>query len=246
MACKHEFDAQSFCRKCGIGCEHASFSHDLPAVTRRALPVSSKYQIHDREYNARAATSNILQLLGLESMVQEVMLRVSTHKFRCRHSMHDKILLIVLHISRTNGTPVLVCDLHKLFSRSRTCFLKSMMNEFGCHRPSHMYSRNIFDRFVVHFRSLGAKVDIDTAYASFLQLALEHPSTPVEIVVAVAILGDQQSIYDRSFLQQHFPCQALELFAKKAVQTAVKASAAKGAKVSLTTVFKEIKTLYKR
>lgn len=181
------------------------------------LPRGCKYRIRNTEMVVRLQVLEILQLFGMEGLLEQAMDIVLKHRFMSRHALKAKICLVSLYLARSNGVPLLIGDVRKVCPRDRRFFLKACSSEFGYQRVCSKYRNNVLHRFFSYIKPLGTRLQLCEARHCLDTLVKLHATTPLEILSAAAVmdLNIPQGIQAVQCLQEHFSQSVLKTFVEK-------------------------------
>lgn len=203
-----------------------------------------KYRIRSVETRIRTAAANILRILNLGDMQEDVVKYILDNKFTGRLSLDNKVCVVVFHICKVRGIPIVASDIDRVFSKTRSALLKIMMHQFKCHMPNKAYYPNVFQRFSTYLNSIGAETPNTQAYARFTKVLEMYPHSPLELVAVSTILENQnyEEIYNRSNLDGFFALPVLRCFIRKLeAPSRTKSSGTKRKKSFFRRIFTEIR-----
>eukprot|EP00866_Antonospora_locustae_P002098 jgi/Antlo1/2098/348 len=209
------------------------------------LSRNCKYRIRNTEMATRLQVFRVLQLFGMEGLLEQAMDIVLNHRFVSRHALDAKACLVSLYLARGNGIPLLIGDVRKIFSRDRKFFIKAYSNEFGYQRVSSEYRNNVLHRFFSYLKPLGTKSQLYEARCCLDTLVELHVATPLEILTVAAVTGlnISQCVQAAQHLHEHFSINALRCFAERAAgkktRRPKKTNICKG--ITLCSIFKRIR-----
>lgn len=209
------------------------------------LPRACKYRIRNTEMVVRLQVFRILQLFGMEGLLERAMDIVLKHRFSSRHALKAKTCIVSLYLARSSGVPLLIGDVCKICPRDRRFFLRACSSEFGYQRVSREYRNNVLLRFFSYLKPLGTRSELNEARRCLDTLVELHAATPLEILAAAAVIGLNipQCIQAAQSLHEHLSQSALRSFVEKAAGKKARRQrdTSKSGSITLCRIFKRIR-----
>lgn len=209
------------------------------------LPRGCKYRIRNTEVVVRLQVFRILQLFGMEGLLEQAMDVVLKHRFTSRHALEAKTCIISLYLARSSGVPLLIGDVRKICPKDRRFFLRACSSEFGYQRVSSEYRNNVLHRFFSYLKPFGTRSELHEARRCLDTLVELHAATPLEILAAAAVMGLNipQCIQAAQCLHEHLSQSALRCFVEKAAGKKVRRQRdiSTGRDITLCRIFKRIR-----
>lgn len=156
--CEHPDKEDSVCISCGMCFETQTYEDSWARSSSTFTPRPyMRYSIADTSRSFDAAIGKILVPLGLECYKTQIKSILGEKKFKSRLNKEDKIIVTLLHILKQHSFPILLSDLLKYSSISKSKILKAHRDTFGFLQRSEDYLRRTYERTLDFLGKLGVQ-----------------------------------------------------------------------------------------
>lgn len=158
--CKHLDKKDNVCIACGMCFESLDYENTKGQSSSMFTPIQyMKYSITDPFKSFDAAIEKILVPLGLECYRAQVKSVVGEKSFKTRLSKEDKVIVTLLHVLRQHSFPILLPDLLKYTSATRSKILKAHRDAFGFQPRSEDYLKRTYERTKAYLSRMQIKTE---------------------------------------------------------------------------------------
>jgi len=146
--CMHmDKTAAGVCTSCGLCCEDVDLKH--PTVTAshsQHAHTPMKFVVRNPDKINDTAITQVLTALNLTSYKSVVRDLLRTTKFKSRMKKEDKAIVVLYHLLKASGFPIVVSDILRFTSMTKYRLLKIHRDTFEYTKRSREYMMGIFER----------------------------------------------------------------------------------------------------